>query len=161
MFLFRKYLKETREAMKLSVEAAAEKVGVSAITYSDYENGRQRLNVPARVGILVGLGITHDEAFRVAREIEGGSFGELMELENRGKIEQDDPFVYLEEGTIFLVPRSNSGPYTILASRITNPEMVVRWVNHLSEKNWVTTKHLRDFVSICAEILEFSLHPVG
>jgi hypothetical protein len=51
-------------------------------------------------------------------------------------------------------------PYCIDKSQIDTPEKIIRWVVHLSEKNWMTSELIREFILVacrCANINPFGV----
>ena len=70
------------------------------------------------------------------------SLSDLAELvaekdKKRAKVEVVDGYVILD---------SKSCPYEIELARIKNPQSLLAWVLHLSEKNWVDFVVLKRFV---------------
>lgn len=49
--------------------------------------------------------------------------------------------------------------YCIEKSRINTPEKIVRWVVHLSDKNWMTTEYMKYFVLIACNVA--NIEPFG
>lgn len=50
------------------------------------------------------------------------------------------------DGRAFILPTGNGTAYEIDVCRIPNKACLLGWVLHLSEKRWVTTKLLGEFV---------------
>lgn len=60
---------------------------------------------------------------------------------------QKGPFVYREDGAyIFLPHRDRPHQYYDIGDSVCkSADDVVDWIAHLSEKRWVTTKHIEQF----------------
>ena len=43
----------------------------------------------------------------------------------------------------------NSSPYEFHVDRCQNSEQVLSWIHHMTEKTWVTTSHIYQFVNLC------------
>ena len=50
-------------------------------------------------------------------------------------------------------------PYCIDKSQIDIPEKIIRWVIHLSEKNWMTSELIREFILIACQVA--NIKPFG
>lgn len=155
---FYQKLRNQRESERLSIEEAAERLHLSTQDYQDREDNRVHMNVPERCGLLVGLGMEFDDAVKLAAQPDMYSFGgpELASLAEKSHI---DPFVRVTEDTFILVNRMHGGhEYTILKERVTSTESILEWVNHLCEKNWVTTEHLSLFIEHASAHIGVSIH---
>jgi len=49
-------------------------------------------------------------------------------------------------------------PYRIELNRITDPESVLRWVHHLTEKTWMTTELVHEFIERVYDIKGWKLY---
>jgi hypothetical protein len=50
--------------------------------------------------------------------------------------------------------------YDIALNRITAPEDMLRWIEQLIGKTWITRGHIREFVRVVADRRGWALHPV-
>jgi len=48
--------------------------------------------------------------------------------------------------------------YHIAISRITTKEKLLAWIDHLLEKNWITTDHLQQVIEISTKYHGYNLH---
>jgi len=156
MATFKQKLISIRAAQGIDYAQAAEIIGIPEQQYRDFEYGPATISVVERIGLLTSLGVSLEEAREAAREPDSGSLADFFESDE----DPVPPFVRLQDGVIQVLFRSNQAPYEIGADRITSPEMVMRWIDHLSRKTWVTKQHIREFVSVCSTYLGTSLHPV-
>lgn len=63
---------------------------------------------------------------------------------------QSRPPVCVRRGSEIVLTTGIAGyEYAIESTRCASPQAVIHWVMHLSEKTWVTTRHLRQFIQ-CA-----------
>lgn len=62
--------------------------------------------------------------------------------------EENANLVKIEDGEIHL--NDNGSAYSIELDRCDTFEKIVEWIYHLSLKPWVTTKHIRLFISHAA-----------
>ena len=158
MATFQHRIAELRENRGLSHAQMAEQIGISEQRYKDYEQGPIHANTVERLGILVMLDFSAEEAREIVNLPDSLGGDELF----KGMAEPRFPFVELRDGVIEVIDRGSSGMrYPIAADRIASPESVMRWIEHLSGKTWVTKQHIREFVRICSDHLGTSLHPCG
>ena len=157
---FHEELRKQREAMKLSPEQAAEKLHLSVRGYQDCEDNRADMNVPYRCGLLVGLGMIHDQALGIATRLDTFSFGS-PEMQARMQQDVDDPFVRETDDAFILVARDHDNfEYTVPKDNVQTAENILGWVEHLGEKVWVTRDHLGLFVALTSHYLGLKIHPV-
>ena len=158
MATFKHRLAEIREERGLDHAQIAESIGISEQRYKDYECGPIYANFVERLGLLTALGHGVDEAREIVSQPDSLSGDEFF----KGGCEPLVPFVRMHEGVIQVIDRGRSGMiYEIAADRVYSPEYVMRWIEHLSGKTWVTNQHIREFVRVCSDYLGTSLHPVG
>ena len=50
--------------------------------------------------------------------------------------------------------------YDVALNRCSTPESILGWVHHLSEKNWVSKKMLREFIEIAANHHGIEYRPI-
>lgn len=50
--------------------------------------------------------------------------------------------------------------YDIALNRITAPEDMLRWIEQLISKTWITRGHIREFVRVVSDRRGWPLHPV-
>jgi hypothetical protein len=50
--------------------------------------------------------------------------------------------------------------YDIALNRITAPDDMLRWIEQLIGKTWITRGHIREFVRVVADRRGWALHPV-
>jgi len=55
-------------------------------------------------------------------------------------------------------PQNRMVKYGIPKSKVVTPQNILGWVDHLGHKNWVTTEHLRAFVSVASQHLGLRIH---
>jgi hypothetical protein len=160
MATFQQRLEQIRNNFGLSIPDAADRIGISEQCYTDFEAGPLHPSRIERLGLLSGLGHTREEALAVISEPDSSNGLEFLERQMTAGPRL--PFVRIQDGTIEVIDRSSAATiYEIAADRVTSPEMVMRWIEHLSGKTWVTKQHLREFVRVCSDHLGTSLHPVG
>jgi transcriptional regulator with XRE-family HTH domain len=157
---FHEELRSQREKKGLTIEQAAERFHLSEMAYKDRENNRVEMKVPERCGLLVGLGMSFDEAVRVASEPDSYEVGgSEMQAQQARRIQ--DPFVRETDDAFVLVNRDHDGmEYTILKERVRRAEDILGWVDHLGEKVWVTSEHLLMFVTLTSAHLGLRIHSV-
>lgn len=81
----------------------------------------------------------------------GVSIKELIEMK------MPESVVKIEGGEILLRENPDSYyDYPIEIERVDSYGSIVKWVRHLSEKNWVTTTHLRQFIDVSCKHLGIS-----
>jgi len=57
-------------------------------------------------------------------------------------------------------PWENREGYWIAFDRCDSPEAILRWVNHIIPKNWVTKDVIEVFISCAMHRINYPLHPV-
>ena len=63
------------------------------------------------------------------------------------EISNKEPLVKLTSNGVELM----DGEYVIGLQRIEGPLSLVKWILQLSEKSWVTTTHIQEFIEIVCE----------
>lgn len=153
---FGKRLLDIRVERGLSEADAAELTGISIQQYKDYEQEIVHSNRVESIGLLSAFGINLEAACEIIDTPNLTTLGAYMEEMNREEI----PFAVLENDYIIIGSRDNSDfNYEVEAIRIKTAEDILRWIEHLSGKTWVTKYHIRDFVFVCSSYLQISLHP--
>ena len=144
---FATLLKKERENLSLSREEAAELMGISELELTDRENAIIDVSKPELVGLLVCLGISFDDAIKMRDNI--GSTGMSKYVYEKNSI----PFVEEDSFQFIFSYRFNDDTYEIGKDMIHDYNDIVKWVNHLSVKRWVTKKHIVEFVSLAFKYL--------
>jgi|GEM_PF-5292602 len=57
-------------------------------------------------------------------------------------------------------PWENQEGYWIAFDQCDSPEAIVRWVNHLLSKNWVTKDVIEVFIGCAMKKINYPIHPV-
>ena len=87
--------------------------------------------------------------------IQSRSFAEI-EVEHKQRQKELRRQIYETKDAIVLNVRH---PYCIDKSRVNTSEKIVRWVVHLTEKNWMTSELIREFVLIASKVA--NIKPFG
>ena len=65
--------------------------------------------------------------------------------------------VYLDDGAVVF---SEGGDYYIELSRCDTPEKLIAWLYHLTEKTWVTSEMIHEFLRIVSRECGVAVHPL-
>ena len=118
------------------------------------------MKVPERCGLLMVLGMSYDEALKIAEEPDMYSLGG-SEMQDFMKKVVADPFVREIEDAFIVSARDHDGyEYTVLKERVESAEDILGWVDHLATKAWVTREHIRVFIGLTSRYLKLKIHPI-
>jgi transcriptional regulator with XRE-family HTH domain len=155
---FNKELIAWREKQKLTVEQASEKLHLSIRAYTDRENNRADLNVPEKVGLLVGLGMSYEKALTIAEQANVFTFGDpemVRSMEERW----ENPFVKeTDTGFILICRDHDTYDYEIPKSNLKDAEDILGWLDHITEKTWITREHINHFITLSTSYLKLHIH---
>jgi transcriptional regulator with XRE-family HTH domain len=155
-FFFQKLI-DLRTENGLSTDAAAKLLGISEREYRDYEADRRSASPPEKMGIFLALGMNPERAIEEAKEVCGGSLGDMLPL-IEAQNQEDAAFAFEREGSFFILERGNGHEYEVPKSRVNSPSDVLVWLEHLAQKTWISTRHLSEFMTLCARHLDINLH---
>jgi hypothetical protein len=155
---FNEKLRKQREVAQFTQEVAAGKLRLSLRAYQDCEEARTSVNFPQKVGMFIALGMRTEEALITAGEPDNLDASELVTHLIK---ETTDSYVRETEDLFILLDRQHDFyEYPISKERVRTPEHILGWVEHLSEKGWVTRDHLKVFVACASRHLRLAIHSI-
>ena len=148
-------LRAQRLAAGLGETEAADKLHLSVRGYKDREAGRGNVSFPERCGLLMGLGLTWDEAVSMINNNPEVS-NPLSDIVHHSNTLHEDPFVVEKKKEFVLVSRQHDNlTLKILKRKLTKPEDILRYVSDASEKAWMTREHINSFVRLASRFIGF------
>jgi len=153
---YNEILQSYRESLKISQEVAASIVGLTTAAYQSREDGFIDPRFPERFGLLVALGMPIEKAKEVSKSGEPfHPFGDGINLLSA----RPQPVTETDK-TIDLHDYEFDRPtYHISKAGLRNLEDVLRTIDHICEKKWVTTDHIRAFVLLATRKIGTPLYP--
>lgn len=146
-------LSKARESQGLTVFQASSKTGLSAQQIEDFESDTIHPTPLEIRGILAGLGYSRDEAVQFLKGATGTTIGEFQR--RKASLPPAPPFVTFSKGRISLHDRgSKRNDYCIEGTQVDSADKILSLIDHLSRKEWITKKHLRDFVRFSSQLLD-------
>lgn len=136
------------------IDEAAEKLNITPKQYFDIEYESNYVDRHKAIGVLVCLGYNVEKAMEIADEPSIVSIGDSS-FKEHFKFRQTDPFVSVEDGYVTLCERGGS-TYDFPTSRIDSAEKGIAWINHLSEKLWVTPRHINELTKYLIDSLKLN-----